>query len=203
METLLYGRTTWVPRREHYKVLRSIHYGLLPGIIEYHRLRGTPRGTPAWHVPTVTLALKNISPLKPSSGNDEWRLLFARALARQPDERLPKRLRPEHPWGRGGHPGPGCTKQKCLKCLGDDLHAIGAQTALRTTADRHYHLKASSGCQQRRKRTVACGGAATRRKVQISTTKVRWLRGEGKAGGGREMRKPMWPRRAGGGRPKV
>lgn len=48
------------------------------------------------------------------------RLLFAGALARQPDGRLPKRLAFGALTG-GEDPGPGCPKQNWLKCLRNDF----------------------------------------------------------------------------------
>ena len=109
MEALLYGCMTWAPRQEHYRLLRTTHHRLLLRIIGYQRERGSYRQL------SYAQALKRTGSESVEATVRRRRLLFAGAIARQPDDRLPKRLlfgqltggsnrtagRPEHDWLRG------------------------------------------------------------------------------------------------------
>ena len=119
MEALLYGCVTWAPRREHYRALRKIHYRLLLRVIGYRRVQGTYRQL------SYAQALKKTGCQSVEATIRQRRLLFAGALARQPDGRLPKRLAFGTLVG-GEDPGPGCPEQHWLKCLRDDFQAFGA-----------------------------------------------------------------------------
>ena len=119
MEALLYGCMTWAPRREHYRLLRTVHHRLLLRVIGYHRARGTYRQL------SYAQALKKTGCHSAEAIVRQRRLLFAGALARQQDGRLPKRLAFGTLAG-GEDPGPGCPEQNWLKCLRDDFQAFGA-----------------------------------------------------------------------------
>ena len=86
METLLYGCMTWAPRNAHYRQLRTTHHKLLLRVIGYHYVHGTHRKM------SYAKALKKTGSQSLEATIRQRRLLFAGALARQGDKRLPKRL---------------------------------------------------------------------------------------------------------------
>ena len=86
MEALLYGCMTWAPRNAHYRQLRTTHHKLLLRVIGYHRVHGTYR------MMSYAKALKKTGSQSVEAAIRQRRLLFAGALARQGDKRLPKRL---------------------------------------------------------------------------------------------------------------
>ena len=86
MEALLYGCMTWAPRNAHYRQLRMTHHKLLLRVIEYHRVHGTYQNM------SYAKALKKNGSQSVEATIRQRRLLFAGALARQGDKRLPKRL---------------------------------------------------------------------------------------------------------------
>ena len=86
MEALLYGCMTWAPRNAHYRQLRMTHCKLLLRVIGYHRVHGTYRKMSYAKAPKKTGSQSVEATIR------QRRLLFAGALARQGDKRLPKRL---------------------------------------------------------------------------------------------------------------
>ena len=85
VEALLYGCVTWSPRRDHYRLLRTTHHQLLLRVIGHRRQQGTYRQL------SYAQALKRVG-CQSVEATIRQRLLFAGAVARQPDGRLPKRL---------------------------------------------------------------------------------------------------------------
>ena len=86
MEALLYGCMTWYPRRDHYRLLQTTNHQLLLRVIEYRRKRSAHRRM------SCVQALERVSCKSVEATVRQRRLLFAGALARQPDEQFPKRL---------------------------------------------------------------------------------------------------------------
>ena len=105
MEALLYGCMTWAPRNAHYRQLRTTHHKLFLRVIGYHHVHGTYRNM------SYAKALKKTGNQSVEATIRQRRLLFAGALARQGDKRLPKRLLFAERLEGGGRPGtrPACT----------------------------------------------------------------------------------------------
>ena len=101
MEALLYGCMTWAPRHAHYRQLRTTHHKLFLRVIGYHRVHGTYRTI------LYAKALKKTGTQSMEATVRQRRFLFAEALARQGDKRLPKRLLFAERFEGGGNPGPG------------------------------------------------------------------------------------------------
>ena len=120
MEALLYGCITWAPRDAHYRQLRTTHHKLLLGVIGYRRAHGTYRKM------SYSKALKKTGSQSVEATLRQRRLLFAGALARQGDKRLPKRLLFAGRLEGGEDPGPGQPAQHCQKSLRGDFNAFGA-----------------------------------------------------------------------------
>ena len=119
MEALLYGFMTWAPRRDHYRLLRRTHHRLPLRVIGYRHERSTYRQL------SYAQALKKTGCQSVEATIREERLLFAGAMARQPAERLPKRLLDGKLVG-GEDPGKGRPEKNWLDCLKDDFQAFGA-----------------------------------------------------------------------------
>ena len=119
METLLYGCMTWAPRRDHYRLLMRTHHRLFLRVIGYRRERGTYRQL------SYAQALKKTGCQSVEATIRQRRLLFAKAMARQPAGRLPKRLMDGKLVG-GEDPGKGRPEQNWMDCLKDDFQAFGA-----------------------------------------------------------------------------
>ena len=120
MEALLYGCMTWALRNAHYRQLRTTHHKLLLRVIGYHRVHGTYRKM------SYAKALKKTGSQSVEATIRQRRLLFAGALARQGDKRLPKRLLFAERLEGGEDPGPGQPAQHWQKSLRDDFKAFGA-----------------------------------------------------------------------------
>ena len=86
MEALLCGCMTWALRNAHHRQLRTTHHKLLLRVIGYHRVHGTYRKM------SYAKALKKTGSQSVEATIRQRRLLFAGALARQGDKRLPKWL---------------------------------------------------------------------------------------------------------------
>ena len=112
MEALLYGCMTWPRRRDHYRLLRRTHHQLLLRAIGYRQL-------------SYAQALKKTGCQSVEATIRQRRLLLAGAMARQPAERLPKRLMDGKLVG-GEDPGKGRPEQNWTDCLKDDFQAFGA-----------------------------------------------------------------------------
>ncbi|CAB1113062.1 unnamed protein product [Ectocarpus sp. CCAP 1310/34] len=120
VEALLYGCMTWSPRRNHYGMLQTTHHRLLLRVIGYRRKRGTYRQL------SYAQALKRVGCQSVEATVRQRRLLFAGAVARQPDGRLPKRLMFGELVG-GEDPGQGNPEQNWLTCLKDDMKMFEAR----------------------------------------------------------------------------
>ena len=120
MEALLYGCMTWAPRNIHYRQLRKTHHKLLLRVIGYRRAYGTYRKI------SYAEALKKTGSQSGEATIRQRRLLFAGALAKQGDTRLPKRLLFAGRLDGGGDPGPGQPAQHRHKSSRDDFKAFGA-----------------------------------------------------------------------------
>ena len=117
--TLLYGCIAWAPRNAHYQQLRTTHQKLLLRVIGYRRVHGTCRKM------SYAKALKKTGSQSVEATIRQRRLLFAGALARQGDKRLPKPLLFAGRLDGGGDPGPGQPAQHWQKSLRDDFKAFG------------------------------------------------------------------------------
>ena len=148
MEALLYGCMTWAPLNAHYRKLRTTHHKLLLRVIGYHRVHGTYRKM------SYAKALKKTESQSVEATIRQRRLLFAGALARQGDKRLPKRLLFTERLEGGEDPGPGQSAQHWQKSLRDDFKAFGA---LRQLIGGLLESTGSSG-QRRRARGRGCRG---------------------------------------------
>ena len=120
MEALLYGCMTWATRNAHYLQLRTMHHKLLLRVIRYLRVHGTYRKM------SYAKALKKTGSQSVEATIRQRRLLFAGALARQGDKRLPKRLLFAERLEGGKDPGLGQPAQPWQKSLRDDFKAFGA-----------------------------------------------------------------------------
>ena len=100
-------------------MLWTTHHRLLLRIIGFKREHGSYRQL------SYAQALKRTGSESVEATVRRRRLLFAGAIARQPDHRLPKRLL----FGRlagGENPGVGRPEQDWLRCLVEDFEAFGA-----------------------------------------------------------------------------
>ena len=120
MEALLYGCMTWAPRNAHYRQLRMTHHKLLLRVIECHRVHGTYQNMSYAKAPKKTGSQSVEATIR------QRRLLFAGALARQGDKRLPRRLLFAERLKGGEDPGHGQPVQQYQKSLRDDFKAFGA-----------------------------------------------------------------------------
>ena len=120
MKTLLYGCMTWAPRNAHYRQLRTTHHKLLLRVIGYNHVHGIYRKI------SYAKAHKKTGSQSVEATIHQRRLLFAGALARQGDKRLPKRLLFADRLEGGEDPGPGQPAQHWQKSLRDDFKAFGA-----------------------------------------------------------------------------
>ena len=120
VEALLCGCMTWAPRNAHYRRLRTTHHKLPLRVIGYYRVHGTYRKM------SYAKALKKTGSPSMEATIRQRRLLFAGALARQGDKRLPKRLLFAERLEGGEDPGPGQPAQHWQKSLRDDFKAFGA-----------------------------------------------------------------------------
>ena len=121
MEALLYGCMTWAPRRDHYRLLRTTHHRMLLRVIGYRRKPGIYRQ------PSYAQSLKSTGCQSVEATIRQRRLLFAGAVARQTDGRLPKRLMFAKGLVGGVNPGRGGLEQNWTTCLKEDLKVFGAK----------------------------------------------------------------------------
>ena len=113
VEALLYMCMTWASRHAHYRYLRTMHHKLRLRVIGYSRIHGTYRQM------LYAEALKKTGSQSVEATTRQRRLLFTRALGRQGDKRLPKRLLFAGRLEGGEDPGPGQHSR-------DDFKAFGA-----------------------------------------------------------------------------
>ena len=142
LETLLNGCMTWTLGQEHYAKLRTVHHQLLLGTIGFSRRQRSD------HVLSYSKALKQTHCGNVETVVRKRRLLFAGAVAKEHNGRLPSRvvfgaLSVGRNRSRAGRP-----EKIWLDCVSDDLKAFqatsgstgespsvfGVETALRTTA---------------------------------------------------------------------
>ncbi|CAB1102544.1 unnamed protein product [Ectocarpus sp. CCAP 1310/34] len=120
MKAMLYGCMTWAPRPDQCRTLRTIHHRLLLRDIGYQRNKGTYRQLP------YAETLKRVGCQRVENTIRQRCLLFAGALARQPDGRLPKRVMPGELVGRQG-PGRAKPEENWQMCLKDVLKMLEAE----------------------------------------------------------------------------
>ena len=134
IEALLYGCMTWAPRNAHYQQLRSTHHKLLLRVIGYRRVRGTHRKM------SYAKALEKTGSQRVEATICQRQLLFTRTLARQGDNRLPKRLLFARRLEGGEDPGPGQPAQHWQKSLRDDFKAFEALRGSTPTDRRTFEV---------------------------------------------------------------
>jgi len=141
LETLLYGCMTWTLGQEHYAKLRTVHHQLLLRTIGFSRRQRSD------HVLSYSKALKQTQCDSVETVVRKRRLLFAGAVAKKHNGRLPRRVMFGALSG-GEKPKPGRPQKMWLDCVSDDLKAFqatsgstedspsvfGVETALWTTA---------------------------------------------------------------------
>ena len=132
MEALLYGCMTWAPRNAHYRQLRTTHHKLLLRVIGYHRVHDTYRKM------SYAKALKKTGSQSVEATIRQRRLLFAGALARQGDKRLPKWLLFAERLEGEEDPGPGQPAQHWQKSFRDDFKVFGALHSSTPTDQRTF-----------------------------------------------------------------
>ena len=76
----------WAPRREHYRLLKTVHHRLVQRLIGYRRMRGT------YQQLSYAQHLKKTGCQSAEAMVRQRQLLFTSVLDRQPDKRLPKQL---------------------------------------------------------------------------------------------------------------
>ena len=101
MEAPLYGCMAWAQSNAHCRQLRTTHHKLLLRVIGCRRVHGT------YLKMSYAKALKKTWSQSVEATIRQRRLLFAEALARQGDKRLPKRLLFAGRLEGGGDPGAG------------------------------------------------------------------------------------------------
>ncbi|CAB1118616.1 unnamed protein product [Ectocarpus sp. CCAP 1310/34] len=137
MEALLIGCMTWAPRRKHYDLLTTTRHRLLLRVIGYRRARGQYRQL------SNAQALKYVECQSVEATVRQRRLLFAGAVARQSDGRLPKRLMLGDIVG-GKDPESGRSEKNWVLCLKDDFVEFGANAE--STAGDLRTFGIPSGC---------------------------------------------------------
>ena len=166
MEALLYGCMTWAPRNAHYRQLRTTHHKLLLRVIGYHRVHGTYRKM------SYAKALKKTGSQSVEGTIRQRRLLFAGALARQDDKRLPKLLLFAERLEGGEDPGPGQPAQHWQKSLRDDFKAFGALHGSTPTDRRTFGVDRLVWTEAARKgEGVPCNGKSL---SWMGLTRERW-----------------------------
>eukprot|EP00752_Nemacystus_decipiens_P010806 g9612.t1 len=116
---MLYADDAGVVSKSAEGLARMMAIILLLRVIGHRRKRGTH-----WQL-SYAQALKRVGCQSVEATIRRRRLLFAGAVARQPDKRLPKRLMFGELAG-GEKPGKGSAEQNWLTCLKDDLREFGA-----------------------------------------------------------------------------
>ena len=127
IEALLYGCSTWTPRREHYAKLRTVHHRVLLRII------GAQRKRPDHRMTSYNRALEITGCESIETTLRTRRLLWAGTLLRMSGGRLPKRiafgnLEGAVRRGRGGK------EKEWTDCVQSDIRTFGIAGDWKATA---------------------------------------------------------------------
>ena len=115
----LYGCATWTLGKEHFAGLRTANHRFFPRIIGFHRRERT------YHLMSYAKAFKKAHCESVETTIRNRRLLFAEALQRTNNERLPRRVIFGTMAG-GENPGQGRPETNWAHCLVDDLRVFRA-----------------------------------------------------------------------------
>ncbi|CAN0503327.1 unnamed protein product, partial [Ectocarpus sp. 12 AP-2014] len=127
----------WAPHRKHYDILKTTHHRLLLRIIGNRHTRGQ------YHQLSYAQALQTVGCQSVEATVRQRRPLFAGALARQPDGRLPKRLLFGDIAGEKD-PESGRSEKNWLLCLKDDFVEFGVSAE--STVDDRRTFGIPRGC---------------------------------------------------------
>ena len=138
---------TWTLGQEHYAKLRTVYHQLLLRTISFSRRQRSG------HVLSYATALKQTQCDSVETVVRKRRLLFAGAVAKKHNGRLPRRVMFGALSG-GEKPKPGRPEKMWLDCVSDNLKAFQATAALRKTP------RQSSESRQRCGRRLPNGGTS-------------------------------------------
>ena len=114
VEALLYGYATWTPLKGHYAKLRTTHHRMLLQILEAWCK------SPNKRILSYKDALQRTKCESIETAMRTRRLLWAGALLRMGDQRLPKRVMSGE-FENAGKRGPGRKEKEWTDCVADDL----------------------------------------------------------------------------------
>jgi hypothetical protein len=116
MEALLYGCANWSLKKEHFDLFRQLHHKLLMRLIGFKKFHRTDR-TLSYHCALEITDCESVE-----TTIRRRRLLWAGAIARMPDDRLPKQIL----FGElnGGERLRGGQETKWRRCVMDDLRSF-------------------------------------------------------------------------------
>ena len=126
VEALLYGCATWTPLKGHYAKLRTTHHRMLL------RILGVWCKSPNKRILSYKDALQRTECESIETTLRTRRLLWAGALLRMGDHRLPKVMSGE--LENAGKRGPGGNEKEWTDCVADDLRLFGITRDWSTTA---------------------------------------------------------------------
>ena len=127
VEALLYGCVTWIPLKCHYAKLRTTHHRMLL------RILGAWCKSPNKRILSYKDALQRTQSESIEATVRTRRLLWAGALLRMGDHRLPKRVMSGE-LENAGKRGPGGKEKEWTDCVADDLRLFGVTGDWRTAA---------------------------------------------------------------------
>ena len=144
VEALLYGCVTWTPLKCHYAKLRTTHHRMLL------RILGAWCKSPDKRILSYKDALQRTKCESIETAVRTRRLLWAGALLRMCDHRLPKRVMPGE-LENAGKRGPAGMEKEWTDCVADDLRLHGVTGDWRTAAldpGAWYNKVHDGGCDQ-------------------------------------------------------
>ena len=127
VEALLYGCVTWIPLKGHYAKLRTTHHRMLL------RVLGAWCKSPNKRILSYKDALQRTQCESIEATVRTRRLLWAGALLRMGDHRLPKRVTSGE-LENAGKRGPGGKGKEWADCVADGLRLFGVTGDWRTAA---------------------------------------------------------------------
>ena len=143
VEALLYGCVTWTPLKCHYAKLRTTHHRMLL------RILGAWCKSPNKRILSYKDALHRTQCESIETTVRTRRLLWAGALLRMGDHRLPKRVMSGE-LENAGKRGPGGKEKECTDCVADDLRLFGVTGDWKTAAldpGAWYNTVQEGGCR--------------------------------------------------------